>query len=216
VALACRRGGRKPEEVRLIAVTKGVSPPQIKEAVDAGISELGENRLQEAEGKIGVFKDRPVNWHFIGRIQRNKVKKMVNYFHWIHSLDSLQLAEAVDRHAELLGKSMPVLLQLNLTGKETQGGIKEEELFDLIERMNQLSHLDLRGLMVIGPLTSDQSKIRKVFKRLREIKELVNREMPAVGLSELSMGMSNDYEIAIEEGATMIRLGRAIFGERSY
>lgn len=214
ITIFSQRAGRNPEDIKVIAVTKGVEVSKIEDAISLGLIYLGENRVQEALKKMPLLPEE-VEWHFVGRLQRNKAKKVVEFFQYLHSLDSIDKGEELEKRARDLNKKLPVLIQVNLTGRETQGGVREEELLSLVYHIAQFSHLELRGLMTIGPVGGEEQEVRKIFSRLRELKEEVNREMPRItSFQELSMGMSDDFPWAILEGATMIRLGRAIFGER--
>jgi len=214
ITIFSQRAGRNPEDIKVIAVTKGVEVSKIEDAISLGLIYLGENRVQEALKKMPLLPEE-VEWHFVGRLQRNKAKKVVEFFQYLHSLDSIDKGEELEKRARDLNKKLPVLIQVNLTGRETQGGVREEELLSLVYHIAQFSHLELRGLMTIGPVGGEEQEVRKIFARLRELKEEVNREMPRItNFQELSMGMSDDFPWAILEGATMLRLGRAIFGER--
>jgi len=209
---ACSRSGRRPEEVRLIAISKTFPAARIREAYQAGLREFGENRVQEAAAKIADLKDLPITWHLVGHLQTNKAKRARELFHWIHSLDSVRLAEKVHQAAE--GERLPVLLQVNLGGEETKSGVGEDEAFRLAEEVSRLRSLDLRGLMLIPPFFDDPGNARPFFRRLRQLRERIRAGLPQLALPELSMGMSHDFDVAIEEGATMIRVGTAIFGPR--
>ncbi|BER92130.1 YggS family pyridoxal phosphate-dependent enzyme [Atrimonas thermophila] len=218
ISKICHKVGRDESEIKIVAVTKGQSPERILEAVECGIVRIGENRIQEALEKIPLLPHQGLEFHFVGQLQTNKVKQMLLHFHYLHSLDRIKLVEAIHAQALKLNieSRLPVLIQVNLTGKETQGGVDEQRLVPLIERAARYPELDVRGLMTIGPYPVDERETRRVFRKLWELKEEINTlKIPGVYLCELSMGMSEDFEIAIEEGATMIRLGRAIFGERS-
>lgn len=212
----CERAGRNPEDVRIVAVTKDVLPELMEEALECGIHAFGENRVQEALQKMPFFSNRDVTWHFIGRIQRNKLKKIVTHFHVVHSLDREDFGSTMATYLHDVGKeAYPVLVQVNLTGKATQGGIREEELPELLRKLAALPRIRVVGLMTIGPQGGSEEEIRRVFRRLRELRDRMNNmEIPGITLTELSMGMSDDYHLAVLEGATMLRLGRAIFGER--
>ncbi|HQE24644.1 MAG TPA: YggS family pyridoxal phosphate-dependent enzyme [Candidatus Atribacteria bacterium] len=215
IVLFSQKARRKPEDIKVVAVTKGVEISKIEDAISLGLVSLGENRVQEALKKMPLLPEE-VEWHFVGRLQRNKAKKVVKFFQCLHSLDSIDKGEELEKRARDLNKKFPVLIQVNLTGRETQGGVREEELLSLVYHVAQLSHLELRGLMTIGPVGGEEQEVREIFSRLRELKEEVNREMPRItSFQELSMGMSDDFPWAILEGATILRLGRAIFGERS-
>lgn len=210
---AARRAGRSPDRVRIVAVSKGFPPEKVLEAVAAGITDIGENRLQEALPKVTWLKERGVNvtWHFVGHLQTNKVKGVLTHFDVIHSVDSLRLAREISRRAT---RPVPVLLQVNVAAEPTKGGfilepvLPDRDLFwPAWDEIRALPNLEVRGLMTIAPQVADPEQVRPVFRRLRELAE-------GLGLPELSMGMTEDYEVAVEEGATMVRLGRAIFGER--
>jgi pyridoxal phosphate enzyme (YggS family) len=206
IAHAAVRAGRSPDEVTIIAVTKYVDDSAIRQAVEAGIKHFGENRVQEAQRKILRL---PVSglcptWHMIGHLQRNKVQTALKIFDIIHSIDSVQLAQAISAQAERI---LPVLLQVNIAGEKTKGGFQRDELSKAVAEISKMPNLSLKGLMTIAPLVDDPEEVRPVFKELRELRD-------SFGMEHLSMGMSNDFEIAVEEGATMVRLGRIIFGER--
>jgi hypothetical protein len=208
---AARRVGRDPKEVNLVAVSKTVESPRIKEAIEAGVSILGENYVQEAQKKIEEI-GRPVAWHFIGHLQTNKAKYAIRLFEMIHSLDSLPLAEELNRRAEQGGQVTKVMIEVNISGEATKFGTDEEKVFSIARGILNLNHLSLEGLMTMPPYFDSPEMSRPYYIKLRELKEKMIRE--GIPLNELSMGMSNDFEIAIEEGATYVRVGTAIFGER--
>jgi pyridoxal phosphate enzyme (YggS family) len=211
---AAERVDRSPEEITLVAVTKGVDPERIRAAIAAGLTHFGENRVQEAEQKIADISE-PVTWHLVGHLQSNKARKAVRLFHLIHSLDSVRLAERLDRLAGEADRRIPVLLQVDLAGEPTKFGIPVEHLVDVAQACRSFRHLEVRGLMAIPPYFDDPEQVRPYFRRLAEcLRELNAREIFEAPLRELSMGMSHDFDVAIEEGATFIRVGRAIFGER--
>lgn len=213
VARAAERSGRKGEEIRLIAVGKTKPVELIGEAIEAGLAVFGENYVQEAEGKISAYPQ--AEWHFIGKLQRNKVKKAVSLFSWIQTVDSLSLLMEISRRAGEAGKVLPVLAEVNLAGEASKAGMEPEALSELIEASPGLPGISLRGLMAIPPWTEDPEESRPYFIRLRELlAECVSRGGAGKHMTELSMGMSNDFEAAIEEGATMVRVGTAIFGSR--
>lgn len=215
IVAACRRSGRQPEDVRLIAISKTVPPERIREAYEAGLRDFGENRAQEAKAKRPALSDLTVTWHLVGHLQSNKAKPARELFHWFHALDSFRLAERLEHSVVCSGERLPVLLEVNLGGEETKAGVREEEVRLLAERVSQLSTLELRGLMVLPPYSEDPEQVRPYFCRLRELaKAIDSADLPNVSMQELSMGMSHDFEVAIEEGATMIRVGTAIFGPR--
>ena len=206
VARACERSRRLPEEITLIAVTKTFEATVIREAFDCGIRNFGENRVQEAEGKIGRLSDlKPdVTWHMLGHLQSNKAKTAVEIFDIIHSVDSVKLAEILSRRVQ---KPLPVLLEVNVAGETTKGGFSVDEIVAAVEKIRQLPDLKVMGLMTIAPFVAEPDEVRPVFQKLRELRD-------SLRLEHLSMGMTDDFEVAIEEGATMLRIGRAIFGER--
>ena len=212
------RAGRCPSEVKLIAVSKGVSAETIKNAVENGIRELGENRVQEAQEKITIITaclpDSRVKWHLIGHLQKNKTKIAVQIFDMIHSVDSLELALLLNRYAGETGKKQKIMLQVKLSDEESKYGILKDNLIEVLAGIVHLANLQVEGLMTIPPYFDDPERVRLFFRELKELKD--NAVRAGFGLTELSMGMSNDFEVAIEEGATMVRVGTAIFGERSY
>lgn len=209
---ACERVGRDPDSVGLIAVSKTFPAAAVREAWQQGQQTFGESRLQEAEPKIA---DSPegLDWHFIGRVQRNKVRKILPLFGTIHGIDSAKLATHVDRIAGELGLRPDGYLQVNLGGEESKGGFSPEELEQGIEELTQFQHLRIRGLMCIPPFESEAAAARKWFIQLRELRDRIACRATG-GLTDLSMGMSGDFEIAVEEGATWVRVGSAIFGRR--
>ncbi|WHZ23226.1 MAG: Pyridoxal phosphate-containing protein YggS [Nitrospira sp.] len=212
---AAVRAGRAPETVRLVAVTKTVSVERLREAVDAGVRYVGENRLQEALPKIETLDRDAVVWHFIGTLQRRKVKSVVGRFETIHSVDSLALAEEIDRRAQEARLRQRVLLEVNLEGERSKGGFEPTALFDALPALNRLEHLDVRGLMAIPPAVPAAEDARPYFRRLRELSQaLTALGFPNINMQELSMGMSHDYPVAVEEGATYVRVGTALFGAR--
>lgn len=208
---AARRAGRDPKEVRLVAVSKTVEVARIKEAIEAGVTILGENYLQEAQKKIEEI-GKPVFWHFIGHLQSNKAKYVVRLFDMIHSVDSFPLAQELNRRAEQAGQVIKVMIEVNLSREATKFGTDEEQLLNLARRIQDLKHLSLEGLMTMPPYFDSPEMSRPYYVALRELKEKMTRE--GIPLKELSMGMSNDFEVAIEEGATFVRVGTAIFGPR--
>jgi pyridoxal phosphate enzyme (YggS family) len=208
---AARRAGRDPKEIKLVAVSKTVEASRIQEGIEAGVSILGENYVQEAQKKIEEI-GRPVAWHFIGHLQTNKAKYAIRLFEMIHSLDSLPLAEELNRRAEQGGQVAKVMIEVNISGEATKFGTDEEKVFSIARGIVNLNHLSLEGLMTMPPYFDSPEMSRPYYIKLRELKEKMIRE--GIPLKELSMGMSNDFEIAIEEGATYVRVGTAIFGER--
>ncbi len=210
---AARRAGRDPAEITLIAATKTVDVRKIKEAISAGIRDFGENYVQEAKEKIEKIKAKvSLRWHLIGHLQKNKVKHAVELFDVIHSVDSVELARLINKRAQ---KPIDVLIEVNIAGEKTKTGIEPGGVLNLVREIARLENLRLRGLMAIPPLFDDPEMSRPYFITLRRIAEGINRErIPGIFLKDLSMGMSNDFDIAIEEGATMVRVGTAIFGPR--
>jgi pyridoxal phosphate enzyme (YggS family) len=226
IAAAARSAGRRPEEITLVAVSKTHGPDLARAAIAAGAADLGENRVQEAAPKIAALADalpRP-RWHLIGHLQRNKARAAAELFDMVQSVDSLRLAEALDRHAAELGRRLPVLLQVNVSGEESKdglalaGGIASRAAYARLtadlERIVALPQLEVRGLMTIAPLAGDPAAARPTFRLLRELRDDLARRLPQARWDELSMGMTDDFEAAIAEGATIVRVGRAIFGAR--
>ena len=212
---AAKRAGRNPEEITLVAVSKRVEAERVLEAVNCGLSTFGENYAQELRDKrrlIEESSESPVSWHFIGRLQKNKVKYVVGNVGLIHSLDSLSVAREIDKKAERLGTSAKVLIEVDTSGEETKGGIRTDMLESFLEDLSTLKSIEVKGLMTMPPYFDDPEEARPYFKRLREIRDGLKSEYP--GLSELSMGMSGDFEVAIEEGTTIVRIGTSIFGPR--
>ncbi|HET8578647.1 MAG TPA: YggS family pyridoxal phosphate-dependent enzyme [Methylomirabilota bacterium] len=206
IARACGRAGRSPGDVVLIAVSKTVEPERIRLAVAAGVPALGENRVQEARAKIEVL-GRLVPWHLIGSLQTNKAKEAARLFDWIDSVDRVELAQELSRRAHALDRRLDVLVQVNLGEEQQKGGVAPGDLKALLDAIARLEGLRVRGLMAIPPALSSAEAARPYFRRLRELRD-------GVGLEHLSMGMSGDFEVAVEEGATMVRVGTAIFGPR--
>lgn len=207
---SCLRVNRKPEEVRLIAVTKYVSIERAAEALEAGVHELGENRDEGLLAKWEVLQDKPV-WHFIGSLQTRKVKNIIDKADYIHSLDRISLAEEINKRAN---QKVKCLVQVNVSGEESKHGLSPNEVRSFIEQLRVLQNIHIAGLMTMAPLTDDEKVIRQCFSRLRELRdEIQSLKLEFAPCTELSMGMSNDFTIAIEEGATMIRIGTALVGE---
>jgi pyridoxal phosphate enzyme (YggS family) len=214
IASAAKRSGRDFLSVKLVVVTKTVDVDSIREAVDAGALILGENRVQEAKEKIEKLG--PIaSWHLIGHLQTNKAKYAVKLFYLIHSVDSLELAEEIGRQAAKLDKVQDVLIEVSIAGEASKAGVASENAVALVERVAKLKNISIKGLMTMPPYSLCPEDSRPYFKKLRELSESIAREnIPSVSMKELSMGMSGDFEVAIEEGATMVRVGTAIFGER--
>lgn len=211
---SCERSGRNPNELKLIAVSKYFGLDAILEAKNLGLNDFGENRAQELMLKFEKLGN-SVTWHFIGTLQKNKVKYVVNSAEYIHSVDSLELLEEINLRAQKNNKVQKILLEVKTSEEQTKAGISsEEETFKLAIRSSELENIKLVGLMTMAPLTDNEMIIRKSFEDLRKLKDKINSK--GYNLTELSMGMTSDFEIAIEEGATMLRIGSAIFGERDY
>ena len=212
---AAKRVGRDPSDIRLLAVTKEQSDVIVAKGIQAGMTLFGENKVQEAMDKIEAIGRTGLEWHFIGRLQKNKVKFVFDFFDLIHSVDSLSLAEAIHKKAQKIGFCMPILLQINISGEESKLGMDPLDLPKEIERVAKLEGVKIKGLMTIPPYTSDPENSRPYYARLRELRNTCSKlAVPGMELDELSMGMSNDYEVAIEEGATLVRVGTGLFGPR--
>ena len=216
IAAAVERSNRGLEEVTLVVVSKTHPPSIVRDAIAAGVTDLGENRIQEAGEKIAAVGRTAARWHLIGHLQSNKARRAVTLFDLIHSLDSTELAQRLDRMCEAEGRAeLPVLIQLNLAGEETKSGIAVRDLPKVVEAVTACKHLRLNGLMTVPPFFADSEMTRPLFRRLRELRdELKAQGVFAAGPGELSMGMTHDFPVAIEEGATLVRIGTAIFGER--
>ena len=214
IASAAKRSGRDLLSVKLVVVTKTVDVERIREAVDAGALILGENRVQEAKEKIEKLG--PIaSWHLIGHLQTNKAKHAVKLFYLIHSVDSLELAKEIDKQAAKFGKVQDVLIEVSIAGEASKAGVASENAAALVKGAAMLKNISIKGLMTMPPYSDSPEDSRPYFKKLRELSESVASEnIPGVTMKELSMGMSGDFEVAIEEGATMVRVGTAIFGGR--
>jgi len=211
IRAAASRVGRDASSVTLVAVSKAIPLPVIREGVEAGITILGENRVQEARDKIALL-PHVARWHLVGHLQTNKAKLAIQLFELIHSLDSLRLAQILDRLGRELAKPARCLVEVNLGGEESKSGITEDGVRPLLEGAAGLRHLRIQGLMAIPPFLPDPEQIRPYFRRLRTLRDKLRDE--GFALDELSMGMTHDFEVAIEEGATLVRIGTAIFGPR--
>jgi pyridoxal phosphate enzyme (YggS family) len=212
IGRAAQASGRKQESIRLVAATKTVSVERIREAIAAGLRFAGENRLQEALPKIVALHGEPIRWHFIGQLQRRKVRDVVGVFEMIHSVDTLELAAEINRRAGAAGLRQEVLLEVNVGGEKTKAGFSPDRLEEVLPELHGLAHLDIKGLMTIPPPVDDAERARPYFRFLRELAQRLSASTMA--MNELSMGMSNDYIVAIEEGATIVRVGTEIFGVR--
>lgn len=214
IAAAAARVNRVPDSIKLLAVTKTVSPSAIAQALDAGVTMLGENYVQEAKEKIAVMEKR-VQWHMIGHLQTNKAKYAVNLFDYIHSVDRPELAEEINKRARRAGRKINILIEVNVSGEKTKNGIPAIHAVDLIKNISPLENVSIKGLMTMAPYSDNPEKSRPYFSELKNLqKKIIQEGITGILMEELSMGMTDDFEIAIEEGATIVRIGRAIFGER--
>ena len=212
IAAACARSGRKPDDVEVIGVTKTFGPDVVTEAWQAGLRKFGENRVQEGAAKMAHCPSGP-EWHLIGHLQRNKVRPALEYFSVLHAVDSLRLLEQIDRVADEAGCQPRILLEVNVSGEVSKFGLRPEDVAAVVEKTVSLRAVTLIGLMTMAPFFPDPQQARPVFARLRELRDRLQRDL-GVGLPHLSMGMSNDFEVAVEEGATWVRLGTILFGHR--
>ncbi len=213
IKAACTRTGRDPASVTLLAVSKGQSPDAVRAVAELGLSLFGENKVQEAKAKIPLCPGQ-LRWHMIGHLQSNKCGDAVRLFELIQSVDNLELAEEIDKRAGQAAKTMPVLLEVNIAGEASKFGYPPERLLNELEQINALKRLEIHGLMTIAPWTAEPEKVRPIFRRLRELKEH-SEQILGAPLPHLSMGMSGDFGVAVEEGATLVRIGTALFGPRS-
>ncbi len=215
IAEAAAACGRSPESVRLVAVSKTVPADRVAQAIAAGAAIVGENYIQEARQKFELLYDRPVQWHFIGHLQSNKAKYAVRMFDLIHSVDSYKLAEALNKAAAKNDKVQEILIQVNISQEQTKSGVVENEALELVARVAGLEHVRVTGLMTMPPYFDAPAKARPFFQRLARLRDrIAASRIPGVGMDELSMGMTGDFEVAIAEGATLVRIGTAIFGAR--
>lgn len=213
---AAERCGRNPEDIILVAVSKTVGTEAIETAIEEKVLNFGENRVQELLQKHDIFKGR-CNWHLIGRLQTNKVKYIIDKVVLIHSLDRMELAEEIQKRAEKADRIVNTLIQVNVAGEESKAGISPDEVYDFVKKVSTYPNIKVKGLMTIAPYTDDPESVRWVFRRLRNISIDIKREnINNIDMQYLSMGMSHDFEVAIEEGANIVRIGTSIFGERQY
>ena len=213
IASACARAGRSPETVTLVAVTKAAGPAMVDALIELGVTDIGENRVQDALEKADAL-SRPhaATWHMIGHLQRNKVKQALRLFQRFHSVDSLRLAAEIERVAAAQGCTAPVMLEVNVSGEESKHGLHPDELSEVAGQAGRMEHLKLEGLMTMAPFGAPETELRAVFAGLRELSErLILEGLPRQQMKHLSMGMTQDFEIAVEEGATMVRVGTALF-----
>lgn len=209
---AALKANRNPQEIKLVAVTKTATIEQIKEAISAGVKIIGENKVQEAKEKYQIL-SADIEWHLVGHLQTNKVKYAIEIFDLIHSVDSIKLAKEIDRRSLQFGMITNVLVEVNVSGEETKYGIKSEEVEPFLKEISEFSRIKVRGLMTITPIAEDKEEVRPYFRKLRELsKEIKSKNIKNVKMDYLSMGMTDDFEVAIEEGANMVRIGRGIFG----
>ena len=214
IAAAAARCNRAPDSIKLLAVTKTVPAVCIGKAIEAGQTAFGENYVQEAKEKVAVIGPR-AQWHMIGHLQNNKAKYAVNLFNYIHSVDRMDLAWELDKRARLIGQKMNILIEVNVSGEKTKNGIPADTAVSLIKDVSKLENLSVRGLMTMAPYSANPENSRPYFAGLRNLRDdIIHTGITGIQMDDLSMGMSDDFEIAIEEGATIIRIGRAIFGER--
>jgi hypothetical protein len=215
IASAAKRCNRSPDTVKLLAVTKTVPPQIIEQAIGAGLKAFGENYVQEAREKIARIQER-VQWHMIGHLQTNKAKYVFNLFDYIHSVDRLELAREIDRRAGMAGRQINILIEVNISGESSKSGIRASEVIELIKNVSMMGNLSVRGLMTMAPYSDNPENSRPYFAALKDLQQKIIQEgIAGIQMDELSMGMTDDFEVAIEEGATMVRIGRAIFGERN-
>ncbi len=216
IAETAQNAGRTVDEITLVAVSKTKPVAMVKIAYNLGVTDFGENRVQDALPKIADFHPPGLRWHMIGHVQTNKVNKIIGQFDSVQSVDSLHLAQLLQRHAEEQGIRLPVLLQVNVSGEASKEGIALADAPTVARQIVALPQLDVQGLMTIAPLVQDAEEVRPVFRGLRELRDRLRDELPQSTWRQLSMGMTDDYTVAIEEGATIVRIGRAIFGEREH
>jgi len=214
IAAAAQRAGRDPLSIKLMAVTKTVPPERILKAIEAGLTMLGENYIQEAKDKIAAIGDH-ARWHMIGHLQTNKAKYAVKLFDYVHSVDRLELAQELDKRAGQIKRKLNVLIEVNVSGEESKSGIEKTQALELVRQVAHLPNLAVRGLMTMAPYSDNPENSRPYFKALRDLRTNIDHAgIAGISMEELSMGMTDDFEVAIEEGATIIRVGRALFGKR--
>jgi len=210
---AAFRAGRKAEEVTLVAITKAHPPDAIRAALASGLRDMGENRVEELEGKVGLLGRGAATWHMVGHVQSRKAKQVAELADLVHSLDTVKLARRISDSATARGLRVPVLIQANLSGEKTKGGFGQDQMIEAVHELLGLDGLEIRGLMTMAPFVEEEKALRGTFKALRRIQEEAVK-LPGYKGRELSMGMTNDFELAVEEGSTMVRIGTALFGER--
>ncbi|MEX0737133.1 MAG: YggS family pyridoxal phosphate-dependent enzyme [Bacteroidota bacterium] len=213
---ACRRCNRRPEDILLVGVTKTFGPETVRQAISVGLLDVGENYVQELIDKRKQVTDETVRWHFIGHLQSNKVKYLAGFIHLIHAVDNDSVAEEIQKRGEKAGRTIDVLVEVHTTDEATKYGVKPGETVELVKRISKFDHLRVQGLMTMGPFSDDPNDSRPSFQQVAELKKSIIREgIEKVTMEHLSMGMSHDFEVGIEEGATIVRIGTAIFGERT-
>ncbi len=213
---ACHRSGRNPDEVTLLAVSKTFSAAVVEEALEAGLTDVGENYVQELLEKRDALKNREVRWHFIGHLQSNKVKYIAEWIHLVHALDNVDLARELDKRAAQAQRTLDVLVEVNTTDEQSKFGVSPGKTVEFVESLAEFSHIQVAGLMTIGPFLPDPEGSRPMFRTLRLLKEeIATLNQHNVHMHHLSMGMTGDFEVAIDEGATIVRIGTAIFGKRT-
>jgi pyridoxal phosphate enzyme (YggS family) len=212
----CQRCGRDPSNVLVVGITKTFGPPKIQEAIAAGLFDIGESYVQELDEKRLLVADDRVRWHFVGHLQSNKVKYIAGYVHLIHSVDNVRVAKEIQKRGEGADRTIDVLVEVHTTEEATKSGVNPEQAVALVREISQFPRIRVRGLMTMGPFSDDPNDSRPSFRQLRGLKQAIERErLENVSMEHLSMGMSHDFEVGIEEGATIVRIGTAIFGDRS-
>lgn len=216
IVKACEKAGRDSSEVTLIAVSKTKPVEMLKEAYNAGARFFGENKVQEIQEKYEKLPE-DIQWHMIGHLQRNKIKYIVDKVAMIHSVDSLRLAEAIEAEAAKKNVKIPILIEVNVAEEDTKFGLKTTEVLPLLKQICEFTHIEVKGLMTIAPYVEDPEENRKIFRQLKKLSvDIADKNINNISMSVLSMGMTGDYEVAVQEGATMVRVGTGIFGEREY
>ena len=216
IRATCFRCGRNPVDVTLVAVTKTFGADVIRAALAAGVSDFGENYVQELSEKRQQLNDPAIRWHFIGHLQSNKVKYIAEYIHLIHSVDNVRLAEELQKRAEKINRDIDILVEVHTTDEATKYGVPPEQTVELVKAISAFPRVRVQGLMTMGPFSDDPNDSRQSFRTVAELKKQIEREgIPGVSMRHVSMGMTHDFEVAIEEGATIVRIGTAIFGERN-
>lgn len=215
ISEACLRSGRDVSEITLIAVSKTFPPDKIRMVLNEGIVDIGESYVQELTGKYNELRDEQIRWHYVGPLQRNKVKYLVDFVHLIHSVENLRVCQEIEKRSSRIDRDIEVLIEVNTSGESQKHGIDPAEAPEMFKEIGVFDHVHVRGLMTMAPFVDDPEEARPSFKILRDLRtRLLDEGVPEIQVKHLSMGMSNDFEVAIEEGATMVRIGSSIFGER--